>query len=53
MRRFETSYRVKLIIDDENVVAPTNIRNIEDIYPVIGLKKELQLSTRNLIDNSL
>jgi hypothetical protein len=44
IRRFESSYRVKIIVDDENVAPPNNIKNIEDIFPVIGLKKVLKIN---------
>lgn len=43
IRRFEASYRVRILVDYETVTAPVNIKNIEDIFPVVGLKSELAL----------
>ena len=33
------------MIDYETVTAPANIKNIEDIFPVVGLKSELALNS--------
>jgi len=32
-------------VDLETVTAPANIKNIEDIFPVVGLKSELALKS--------
>jgi hypothetical protein len=39
MRRFETSQRVKIIVDDENVRPPLMVGQLPDIFPTIGLRK--------------
>ena len=39
MRRFETSQRVKIIVDDENVEAPLIDEDLPDIFPTIGFRK--------------
>ena len=33
------------MIDYETVTAPANIQNIEDIFPIVGLKSELPLKS--------
>jgi hypothetical protein len=38
VRRFETSQRIKIIVDDENVEAPLTVEQIPDIFPTIGLR---------------
>jgi hypothetical protein len=45
MRRFEASYRVRIFVDRESDPAPKNVKNIEDIFPVIGHKTDLDISS--------
>jgi len=36
---------VRILVDYQTVTAPGNIKNIEDIFPVVGLKSELALKS--------
>ncbi len=47
MRRFETSQRVKIIVDDENVEAPLTVEQLPDIFPTIGFRKVVQIFNTN------
>ena len=45
LRRFESSIRIKIVIDDIDTLAPIVLKNIEDIKPTVGLRYSLNLGT--------
>lgn len=45
LRRFESSIRIKFMLDDEATPAPVNLLNIPDITPVGGMRYQFSLGT--------
>jgi hypothetical protein len=45
LRRFESSIRIKYVLDDEATPAPVNLLNIPDIQPVGGMRYQFSLGT--------